>query len=135
MSRRVQVTFDAEHPGRLIGFWCAVLGYQAEPLHPAAEAGLRAAGLEPARSGELFAAAVDPDGDGPRLLALAVPESKTAKNRVHLDVRIDGGEEGVAVEVERLVGLGATHLATRTEHGSHWATLTDPEGNEFCLTG
>jgi predicted enzyme related to lactoylglutathione lyase len=135
MSRRVQVTFDAGHPERLIGFWCEVLGYQAEALTPAAEAGLRAAGLDPGRSGELFAAAVDPDGDGPRLLALAVPESKTAKNRMHLDVRVSGGQEGVAAEVARLVGLGATHVTTRTEHGSHWATLTDPEGNEFCISG
>jgi hypothetical protein len=134
MSRRVQVTFDAEHPDRLVGFWCEVLGYSAEPLHPAAEAGLRAAGMDPARSGDLFAAAVDPDGQGPRLLALAVPEGKTAKNRMHLDVHVDGGPEGVAAEVQRLVGLGATHLHTLTEHGSHWATLTDPEGNEFCVS-
>ena len=134
MSRRVQVTFDAEHPDRLVEFWCEVLGYSAEPLHPAAEAGLRAAGMDPARSGDLFAAAVDPDGQGPRLLALAVPEGKTAKNRMHLDVHVDGGPEGVAAEVQRLVGLGATHLHTLTEHGSHWATLTDPEGNEFCVS-
>ena len=134
MSRRVQITFDAVHPQTLMGFWCEALGYAPEPLHPAAEAGLRAAGLDPARSGELFAAAVDPDGAGPRLLALAVPEGKTAKNRMHLDVRVDGGPEGVAAEVERLVALGATYVETRTEHGSSWAVLRDPEGNELCLT-
>jgi predicted enzyme related to lactoylglutathione lyase len=135
VSRTIQVTFDAGHPERLMRFWCEVLEYQLEPLQPAAETGLRAAGLDPARSGEMFAAAVDPGGQGPRLLALAVPETKQAKNRQHLDVRVSGGPEGVAAEVERLVGLGATHQHTRTEHGSHWATLTDPEGNEFCLTG
>ena len=135
MSRTIQVTFDAEHPERLLRFWCEALQYELEPLTPAAEAGLRAAGLDPARSGEMFAAAVDPNGQGPRLLAQAVPEAKTAKNRLHLDVRVAGGPEGVAAEVERLVGLGATHHDTRTEHGSHWAVLTDPEGNELCLTG
>jgi predicted enzyme related to lactoylglutathione lyase len=135
VSRTIQVTFDAGHPERLLRFWCEALQYQLEPLQPAGEAGLRAAGLDPGRSGEMFAAAVDPDGQGPRLLALAVPEHKQAKNRLHLDVRVGGGPEAVAGEVERLVGLGATHQYTRTEHGSHWATLTDPEGNEFCVSG
>jgi hypothetical protein len=126
---------DAQHPERLVRFWCEVLGYELEPLHPAAEAGLRAAGLDPARSGEMFAAANDPAGTGPRLLAMAVPEPKTAKNRVHLDVRVDGGPDGVAAEVQRLVGLGADHEGTRNEHGSHWAVMHDVEGNEFCITG
>ena len=134
MSRRLQVTFDAEHPERLLRFWCEALGYELEPLQPQARAGLVAAGLDPERSGELFAAALDPEGTGPRLLALAVPEGKAAKNRVHLDVRVEGGPAGVAAEVRRLVALGATHVADRSEHGSTWTVLQDPEGNELCLT-
>ena len=132
MARTVQLTFDAEHPAALVGFWCQVLGYEVEPLPAAARAGLERMGIDPDGSGRLFAAAVDPDGVGPRLLALKVPEGKTAKNRLHLDVRVDGPEH-IAGEVERLVALGATHLADFDERGSTWAVLRDPEGNEFCV--
>ena len=109
MARTVQLTFDAEHPAALVAFWCEVLGDEVEPLSAPARAGLEAMGIDPDSSGRMFAAAVDPDGVGPRLLALKVPEGKTAKNRLHLDVRV-GGPEHVPAEVERLVALGATHL-------------------------
>ena len=132
MARTVQLTFDADDPERVVVFWCAVLGYERKPLHPAARAGLEAMGIDPDSSGRMFAAAVDPEGAGPRLLALKVPEGKTAKNRLHLDVRI-GGADQIPAEVERLVALGATHLGDVNEHGSTWATLQDPEGNEFCV--
>ncbi len=89
-------------------------------------------GIDPERSDGMFAAAVDPDGIGPRLLAQKVPEGKTAKNRVHLDVRV-GGREAVPAEVERLVALGATFHGTFDEHGTYWAVMKDPEGNEFCV--
>ena len=84
---------------------------------------------------------VDPAGEGPRLYFQRVPEGKTAKNRVHLDVRVAGrevrGEERkrlVSEHVERLVQAGAS-LAWRTDNvrGSS-VTLYDPEGNEFCVT-
>lgn len=131
-ARRFQVSFDAASPEQLLRFWCAVLGYELEPLHPAARAELVAMGLDPDRSSGMFAAAVDPAGVGPRLLAQRVPEGKTAKNRLHLDVRI-GGPEQIGPEVERLVALGATYVATHSEHGTTWAVLSDPEGNEFCV--
>ena len=132
MTARRQVSFDGAHPEQLLRFRCAVLGYELEPLHPAARAELVAMGLEPDRSGGTFAAAVDPAGVGPRLLAQHVPEGKTAENRLHLDVRI-GGPEQIAPEVERPVALGATYVSTHSEHGTTWAVLTDPEGNEFCV--
>lgn len=131
MARTVQVSFDAEHPEHLMRFWCEVLGYELEPLHPAARAELEAMGIDPDTSGRMFAAAVDPSGVGPRLLAQQVPEGKTAKNRLHLDVRVEPAER--AAEVARLVGLGATERGSFDEHGSSWTVLTDPEGNEFCL--
>ena len=133
MTRTVQVSFDAHHPEQLLRFWCEVLDYELEPLSEPARAGLLAMGLDPDSSGRLFAAAVDPAGVGPRLLAQQVPEGKTAKNRLHLDVHLGAGPDEVAVQVRRLVALGATHVRTQTEHGSHWAVLTDPEGNEFCV--
>lgn len=63
------------------------------------------------------------------LLFLAVPEPKTAKNRVHLDLECDDRR----AEVARLVDLGATHVADHDEWGISWSVLLDPEGNEFCL--
>jgi Glyoxalase-like domain len=66
------------------------------------------------------------------LLFITVPDSKKLKNRVHLDLRpVDRTREQ---EVERLLALGATHLADhRRADGSGWITLADPEGNEFCI--
>jgi len=88
-------------------------------------------GVDPDTSGRMFAAAADPSGVGPRLLAQRVPEDKTAKNRLHLDVRVGSAER--PAEVARLIGLGATEHGSFDEHGSSWTVLTDPEGNEFCL--
>ena len=62
----------------------------------------------------------------------AVPEGKTVKNRVHLDVSV--GADQVEVEVARLTARGATFLH-RGQQGPHsWVTMTDPEGNEFCVS-
>ncbi len=69
----------------------------------------------------------------PFLLFIRVPEAKTTKNRIHLDVN---GTEGRTrdQEVERLLGLGATIFDDRrTAEGTGWVTMLDPEGNEFCV--
>jgi hypothetical protein len=87
-------------------------------------------------------AASDPEGSGPRLFFQKVPEGKSAKNRVHLDVRAAPGLEGdermaaLEEECERLVALGAERVrrhepAPPMSHGH--IVMTDPEGNEFCL--
>jgi hypothetical protein len=60
---------------------------------------------------------------------LQVPEAKAVKNRCHPDLTAPD----LAAEVDRLTALGATHLAEHTEDGTTWATLADPEGNEFVL--
>jgi predicted enzyme related to lactoylglutathione lyase len=61
-----------------------------------------------------------------------VPEAKTVKNRVHLDVR--AGPDNIEAEVARLAAAGATVLY-RGQQGPHgWVTMADPEGNEFCVT-
>jgi len=67
--------------------------------------------------------------DGVTWLFVQVPEPKSAKNRLHLDLAAD---DPVA-EVDRLVSLGATHVADREEFGYRWTVLTDPEGNELCV--
>ena len=68
------------------------------------------------------------DGD-PTWLFAKVPESKTAKNRMHVDLAAPDHE----AEVARLVALGATRVADMEEWGYEWTVLQDPEGNEFCV--
>ena len=65
----------------------------------------------------------------PRMMFLAVPEGKTGKNRMHLDLVADDR----AAEVARLAALGATTVREHDEWGIRWTVLQDPEGNEFCI--
>lgn len=88
-------------------------------------------------------ASLPPEGEtGPRMFFQRVPEGKTTKNRLHLDVRAAPGTEGdermtaLDGEAARLVGLGATRVRrvdpdSRMETG--FVVMQDPEGNEFCL--
>ncbi|NMI58087.1 MULTISPECIES: VOC family protein [unclassified Streptomyces] len=73
----------------------------------------------------------DPSG-GPTLLFVHVPEGKSAKNRIHFDLQPQGRTR--AQEVARALSLGARQIADHTRpDGGGWVTLTDPEGNEFCV--
>jgi predicted enzyme related to lactoylglutathione lyase len=143
MSIGFQVTFDAADPQRLAAFWQRVLGYQEEdPPAPHAtwEDFAKAAGIPEDRWGD-FAALVDPEGVRPRLFFQRVPEPKSAKNRVHLDVNVGGGrgvppgQRRALVDeaVERLVSDGATLVRAYDEPDQYWVVMQDPEGNEFCL--
>jgi catechol 2,3-dioxygenase-like lactoylglutathione lyase family enzyme len=142
--REIQVTFDCADPRALSLFWCQVLGYRldAPPQGFATwEAALEAFGVPEERRNDASACS-DPSGSGHRLFFQRVPEGKSAKNRVHLDVRAAPGLQGdarmAALEAEcaRLVSVGATRVR-RAEpeppmsHG--FIVMTDPEGNEFCL--
>jgi Glyoxalase-like domain len=133
MSRRIQITFDcADAPG-LAEFWAEVLGYMVQPPPEgfATWPAFFAAHDLPAPDEGAISAIVDPDGVGPRLLFLRVPEGKTAKNRVHLDIPAGDGR---SAEARRLVALGATHVRDVEADGEGWVVMLDPEGNEFCLT-
>jgi catechol 2,3-dioxygenase-like lactoylglutathione lyase family enzyme len=144
MARGFQVTFDCTDPAALAAFWAAALGYEIQPPPPGFdswEAALEAFGVPPERRNDA-SAVVDPTGSGPRLFFQRVPEGKTAKNRVHLDVRaaegLDGEERMAALEeaCARLVDLGATRIARHDPAPPLQAghiVLADPEGNEFCL--
>lgn len=143
MAKEFQVTYDCADPGAQAAFWAEVLGYRVQPPpegFPDWPAALSAWGVPSERHNDR-SAIVDPDGNGPRLFFQKVPEPKTTKNRVHLDVRTAPGladdKRMAALEAEatRLVGLGATRLR-RIEPGGLDAghiVLADPEGNEFCL--
>ena len=63
---------------------------------------------------------------------IAVPEGKSAKNRVHLDLHAEDPAD-VDAEAERLLAAGATFVGEHREFGVYWRTLQDPEGNELCI--
>ena len=142
MATRLQVVIDAHHPATVAEFWAAALGYVVQSPPPGYDswpAFLGELGV-PEDKWESRSAVVDPDGPGPRIFIQQVPEPKTVKNRVHLDVQVGARVEPaerrsvVAREVERLKGLGASDLRTYDEMGEHWVVMADPEGNEFCVS-
>ena len=143
MATRLQVTFDAADPQALAAFWGELIGYvEQDPPEgfDSWEAWAVANDVPRERWGD-YDARVDPDGAGPRLYFQRVPEPKTAKNRVHLDLAVSGGRgtppeerrRNVAAAVARAVTAGATKLREVDEGGEYWVVLQDPEGNEFCM--
>ncbi len=111
MTREIQVTFDCADPNALAGFWCEVLGYEYDAPPPGFDtwdAALESFGIPPEKRNDA-SACHDPDGNGPRLFFQKVPEGKTAKNRVHLDVRAAPGLQGD----DRMAALGVGVRAAR----------------------
>ncbi|CAG7597613.1 VOC family protein [Actinacidiphila bryophytorum] len=139
MAARIDLTLDAVHAPTLAAFWKTALGYVDEP--PPAPFATReewhaSFGLPEDDSVDDGAWLCDPAGVGPRLSILAVPEPKTAKNRLHLDIRVPG--HGTAAERWQRVESEATRLTTAGAHvlarfEGHHIVMTDPEGNEFCV--
>ena len=138
---RFQVVIDCADPERLATFWASALGYerQAPPEgFESWEAWLTAHGV-PESEWNSANAVIDPTGVGPRLFFQRVPETKSGKNRLHLDLNVGGGPSApieqrrsrVDAEAERLVGLGARKVRAFDERGEYWVALVDPEGNEF----
>jgi len=139
--RQVQVTFDCANPERVARFWCEVLGYVVPPPPPSFASWEEFnQSLPPEDQGSAFAC-LDPTDVGPRLFFQRVPEAKTVKNRVHLDVRagtgLVGDERVAALETEcaRLTALGGTKERLMLADGQNESCLVmlDVEGNEFCL--
>ena len=152
MSATVQITVDAHDPRALSLFWKQALGY----IHPGPPGVSLAPGDDPLQAWDEFLAASgvpvelrnsasaleDPDGSGPRIFFQQVPEPKTAKNRMHLDIRTaselrdEERMDALEVECERLVGLGASRLQRHEPEpptSIGFLVMADPEGNEFCL--
>ena len=119
MGRLKDVCVDCADPWTLGHWWAEVLGYRVRPHDADDLASLRAQGTTRPEDDPVIA--VDPlDGAGPTFFFIRVPEAKTVKNRVHVDVFGD---------VKELVRHGATLLTRREE----WTVMADPEGNEFCV--
>jgi hypothetical protein len=111
MARLRNVTMDCNDPAHLATFWQAATGYTI------------------AFSNEWVADLAPPEAGPPHILLIQVPESKSVKNRAHIDLEADNRE----LEVQRLVALGATEGETNSFKNMVWTVMQDPEGNEFCV--
>jgi hypothetical protein len=109
-----EIVIDCNDPALVAGFWSHVLGWQVQEHHGV---------LWMSESG---------DWRDLSLVFAQVPERKSAKNRIHLDVSPGGCERDE--EVARLRALGA-QPADVGQRDTPWAVLADPEGNEFCVLG
>jgi Glyoxalase-like domain len=108
-----QIAVDAADAAALAGFWSRLLD------RPIADGANQYFAVVPAA----------PDGSVPALMFLAVPESRSGKNRLHLDLV----SPDQPAEVDRAIALGATRVGDFEEYGMTWTTLADPEGNVFDI--
>ncbi|GAA4489405.1 VOC family protein [Rhodococcus olei] len=141
MGYEFQVTVDSRRPHDQAKWWAQTLGWQVEPSDEDFIRGLVAAGHAREEDTEVYdgvlvwrvgAAIRDPDHpDRPRVLFQLVPEDKSVKNRLHLDVRVGDDKQSVA---DALVARGAAVLHHGSQGPFRWITMTDPEGNEFCVS-
>lgn len=108
------MVLDCADLDRAAAFWCGVLGYRVDPS-----------------PSQRYRQLLPADGNGVELLLQRVPEPKTAKSRMHLDLRVPD----LPAEVARVVALGAQCQTTEPieEYGWVWHVLADPDGNEFCV--
>jgi hypothetical protein len=141
MAFDFQVTIDSSSPHALADWWAETLGWPVEQQDEAfirrmVDQGAASEADTTHHRGALVwrigAALNSPDPGRPRVLFQHVPEPKTVKNRVHLDVRV--GADRREAEVARLIGRGATELWRGAQGPYAWVTLADPEGNEFCVS-
>jgi catechol 2,3-dioxygenase-like lactoylglutathione lyase family enzyme len=114
VSRVMAVAVDCRNAEGLAAFWCAALGAEVRRRWRDVY------GVEYVEIGT---------GEGTSLVFQPVPEGKSGKNRLHLDIAPATGTQ--EAEVERLVGVGATRMSDEPE--LPWVVLADPEGNEFCV--
>ncbi|MFJ6386026.1 VOC family protein [Streptomyces sp. NPDC091972] len=126
MARLRDIVLDCARPAATARFWAAALdGYAVAPYDDEELARLRALGITDVEDDPTVL--VESREGGPRMWFQLVPEGRSCKNRVHLDLAAPDRQ----AEAERLVGLGATVLDRFPDH----LVLADPEGNEFCVIG
>ncbi|MFE9681086.1 VOC family protein [Streptomyces sp. NPDC006285] len=121
-SRFTELSFDCHDPERLAAFWCEVFGFTVlDREEDSIEIGSWEPNVEDHRARQMPVT----------LVFVKVPEGKTVKNRLHLDVSpIDTSTKE---EVDRLVALGARKVDVGQGPDRTWEVLADPEGNEFCV--
>ena len=117
MAIRIQcLCVDSPDPGKIAAFWADALGWR-RTFDEADQVVLEPPAGSPA------------DGIAPDLLFLRVPEAKSGKNRLHLDLR----PKDQAAEVARLEALGARRVNVGQGADVTWIVMADPDGNEFCV--
>jgi hypothetical protein len=144
MNPEWTITVDCTDAQSLAAFWRRALGYVEAPPPPgfaSREEWFRHFDV-PEREWTDGAYLVDPAGLRPKITFLRVPEPKTAKNRLHLDLQVSGGRDqpqqlrdsAINASAEELIAAGA-RLLRRVDHAGalDFLVMTDPEGNEFCL--
>ena len=112
-SRIAAITIDAREPRTVAEFWAAALGWRV------------------VEEEDQIISIAPSDASWPTIDVVQVPEGKTVKNRLHLDLRADGST--AQEEVDRLLSLGARRADVGQGPEVTWTVLADPEGNEFCV--
>ncbi|TXS00672.1 VOC family protein [Streptomyces sp. col6] len=119
-SRFTELVIDCLDPQRLADFWCEVLDFTVlDRSEDSVEIGSWEPTAEAVRAGQM----------PPTMFFVRVPEAKTGKNRLHLDV--SPVDARTADEVTRLLKLGATRMDVGQGPDRSWVVMADPEGNEF----
>jgi hypothetical protein len=139
----LQLVIDSRDPHTLADWWAETLGWELEPTDPAFVRSMVGQGFAQEsetliHNGNLvwrIGAAIGPAtaDSGRRFLFQVVPEEKTVKNRLHLDLRLQPGADRDEVRAE-LEARGATFLWQASQGPFDWYTMADPEGNEFCFS-
>ncbi len=107
------IVIDSVDPAWIAPFWCALLGVE-----------------ERGWFGEDYLMLRDGDPTAPRIAFQRVPEAKSMKNRVHVDLRVEDMDDAI----RRILGLGGSIVSGERElEGYRWRVMADPEGNEFCI--
>ena len=148
MTGLLQLTIDCRDPARQVAFWQPLLGYRVpEPPPPHRtwrdwylSLGIPAEEIEGDGADRL----VPPDGSGVAIWFQPVPEEKSGKNRLHLDLRVSPGRAVPRSERRAAIEIAVSDVRTRGGRLLRWteddaadhvaAVMADPEGNEFCLT-
>ena len=146
MAVSYQLVIDCTSPEPLAHFWAEALRYVIEPPPSGFDSWdgfYRSIGVPEEELGIGADSIADPNGEGPRIWFQVVPEQKSIKNRIHIDVHASGGRDTplesrrqlVEAEAARLVALGATRRHAIVEEGlDHYGVaMADPEGNEFDI--
>lgn len=111
-TAKIELVLDVADLGRMLEFYAAALGYEQRGAI------------------DQYASLAPPKGEaGPALILQRVPEAKTVKNRLHMDIK----HPDIDAEAARLEGLGATRVRQYDEFGTSWILMNDPEGNEVCV--
>jgi catechol 2,3-dioxygenase-like lactoylglutathione lyase family enzyme len=105
------VMLDCSNPDVLVEFWGQVLGIEEKARYPN------------------FVWMSRMSDGGPALAFQVVPEKKSVKNRMHLDLTVEDRE----AFAEFVLSLGGNRVADHEVEGFHWTVMADPEGNEFCI--